>query len=93
MCAAALGKLGIRRVIFGCSNERFGGNGSILSIHTDRSISFNLFLFGLLKEFVFVFLSRFSGRGYQVCSGVKEEEAISLFQDFYSLENNKGKLQ
>lgn len=33
MCAAALAKLGIRHVYFGCSNDRFGGNGSILSVH------------------------------------------------------------
>jgi tRNA(Arg) A34 adenosine deaminase TadA len=36
MCAAAIGMLGIRRVFFGCSNDRFGGNGSILSVHSDR---------------------------------------------------------
>ena len=34
MCAAALSKLGIRKVYFGCHNERFGGNGSILSVHS-----------------------------------------------------------
>jgi len=33
MCAAALAKLGIRKVYFGCKNERFGGNGSVLSVH------------------------------------------------------------
>ena len=35
MCAAALSKLGIRKVFFGCHNDRFGGNGSILSVHMD----------------------------------------------------------
>jgi tRNA(Arg) A34 adenosine deaminase TadA len=35
MCAAALSKLGIRKVYFGCHNDRFGGNGSILSVHSD----------------------------------------------------------
>lgn len=33
MCAAALSQLGIKKVIFGCYNERFGGCGSILSLH------------------------------------------------------------
>lgn len=37
MCAAALSRLGIQRVVFGCFNERFGGNGSILSIHEDAT--------------------------------------------------------
>lgn len=35
MCAAALRFVGIPRVVFGCANERFGGCGSILNIHTD----------------------------------------------------------
>ncbi|RYY72815.1 nucleoside deaminase [archaeon] len=35
MCAAALAKLQIAKVFFGCHNDRFGGNGSILHIHTN----------------------------------------------------------
>lgn len=35
MCAAALRLVGTRHVIFGCSNDRFGGCGSVLSIHSD----------------------------------------------------------
>ncbi|BAO39700.1 tRNA-specific adenosine deaminase subunit TAD2 [Kluyveromyces marxianus] len=37
MCASALKQLGIKKVVFGCGNDRFGGNGSILSIHNDTS--------------------------------------------------------
>lgn len=33
MCAGALSLLKIRRVVFGCKNDRFGGCGSILSVH------------------------------------------------------------
>ena len=33
MCAAAIAKVGIKKVYFGCHNDRFGGNGSILPIH------------------------------------------------------------
>ena len=33
MCAGALGLMKIRRVVFGCKNERFGGCGSILNVH------------------------------------------------------------
>eukprot|EP01039_Chlorochromonas_danica_P006401 gene6401-7056_t len=39
MCAAALSLLGIRKVYFGCHNDRFGGNGSILSVHSDHSMA------------------------------------------------------
>lgn len=38
MCAAAIAKLKIKQVYFGCHNERFGGNGSILSVHSDSSM-------------------------------------------------------
>jgi len=38
MCAAALARLGIKKVHFGCYNDRFGGNGSILSVHLDNRV-------------------------------------------------------
>jgi tRNA-specific adenosine deaminase 2 len=33
MCAYALNLAGVPRVVFGCVNDKFGGNGSILSLH------------------------------------------------------------
>lgn len=36
MCSAALRYLGVPKAVFGCANERFGGCGSILNIHTDE---------------------------------------------------------
>lgn len=41
MCASALKQIGIRRVFFGCGNERFGGNGSVLRINKDCTTSQN----------------------------------------------------
>ncbi|KAL2002242.1 hypothetical protein VTN02DRAFT_358 [Thermoascus thermophilus] len=38
MCASALRQYQIRRVYFGCANERFGGTGSVLSLHSDPGI-------------------------------------------------------
>ena len=35
MCASALRQYGIRTVYYGCGNERFGGAGSVLSIHSE----------------------------------------------------------
>lgn len=37
MCASALKQIGIRKVYFGCGNERFGGNGSVLKVNTDST--------------------------------------------------------
>ena len=38
MCAAALRIIGIKKVIYGCANERFGGNGSVLNVHNDCNL-------------------------------------------------------
>lgn len=35
MCASALRQIGIRKVFYGCSNERFGGTGGVLSVHSE----------------------------------------------------------
>lgn len=35
MCASALKQIGIGKVVYGCGNDRFGGNGTVLSIHQD----------------------------------------------------------
>ncbi|PWY66403.1 cytidine and deoxycytidylate deaminase zinc-binding domain protein [Aspergillus heteromorphus CBS 117.55] len=38
MCASALRQYQIQTVYYGCGNDRFGGTGSILSLHSDSSI-------------------------------------------------------
>ncbi|KAI4943913.1 hypothetical protein J4E91_009060 [Alternaria rosae] len=38
MCASMLRQYGIRAVYFGCWNERFGGTGGVLNIHSDASV-------------------------------------------------------
>jgi len=37
MCASALRQVGLRKVYYGCGNDKFGGCGSALSIHTDKA--------------------------------------------------------
>ncbi|KAG7831834.1 hypothetical protein KL920_000169 [Ogataea angusta] len=37
MCASLLRQLEIQLVVFGCPNERFGGNGSIFTVNKDIS--------------------------------------------------------
>ncbi|CAM9793194.1 unnamed protein product [Phaeothamnion confervicola] len=39
MCAAALALVRIRHVYFGCSNDHFGGCGSILSVHAGSGLA------------------------------------------------------
>lgn len=38
MCASVLRQYRIRRVYYGCGNERFGGTGSVLAIHSDPGV-------------------------------------------------------
>ncbi|ODV58676.1 tRNA(adenine34) deaminase, partial [Ascoidea rubescens DSM 1968] len=63
MCASALRQLGLRRVIFGCTNDRFGGNGSILSINTDSHSNPHLPIYqsypGIGKEEAIILLRKF----------------------------------
>lgn len=33
MCAAAIGIMKIRKVYYGCGNDKFGGCGSVFSVH------------------------------------------------------------
>jgi tRNA-specific adenosine deaminase 2 len=71
MCAAALATVGIKRVVFGCRNDRFGGCGSLLHLHTKE------------KEEKHVRTSQ----GYGITKGVLEQEAITLLRSFYDREN------
>ena len=32
MCAAALARAGVRRIVFGCANEKFGGCGTVMDV-------------------------------------------------------------
>jgi tRNA-specific adenosine deaminase 2 len=38
MCARLLRHMRVRHVYFGCKNERFGGCGSVLDVHSDASL-------------------------------------------------------
>ncbi|GFQ04645.1 tRNA-specific adenosine deaminase 2 [Phtheirospermum japonicum] len=39
MCASALSIIGIKEVYYGCGNDKFGGCGSILSLHKSGGVS------------------------------------------------------
>lgn len=106
MCAAALSKLGIRKVYFGCHNERFGGNGSILSVHIDAYKSSDAPKIGLREESLcdtenstvtstelqeeYAAVEHNFYHNYDVEAGLLKVEAIELFQDFYTSENRRA---
>ncbi|KAL3911409.1 MAG: hypothetical protein SGILL_007293 [Bacillariaceae sp.] len=72
MCAAALATVGIKRVVFGCRNDRFGGCGSLLHLHMPEDDNMT---------------SVGGSTGYDISSGILEKEAITLLQSFYDREN------
>ncbi|CAO2812928.1 unnamed protein product [Amaranthus hypochondriacus] len=71
MCAAALSFIGVKEVYYGCPNDKFGGCGSILSLHSTVSEHFNLA----------------EVKGFKCTGGIMASEAVSLFQTFYERGN------
>jgi tRNA-specific adenosine deaminase 2 len=68
MCAAALARVGISKVYFGCHNDKFGGTGSIMSLHQPDAplpsfASTYTCYSGLLKEEAINLLRRFYEMG------------------------------
>lgn len=82
MCSAALAQVGIGRVVFGCRNDRFGGCGSILSLH-ESSIDPEQPPQGDQT----IHQERPITTGYPIVEGVLKEEAIALLRSFYDREN------
>lgn len=77
MCASALKQLGIKRVVFGCANERFGGNSTVLAINRDSS---TLSPPKLEKQC----------NSYEAIPGVLRREAIMLLRYFYVRSNERA---
>lgn len=75
MCAGALSLLGFQEVVYGCANDKFGGNGSILSVHASGCGGCG---------------SGPAGRSYPSRGGLLAERAVFLLQRFYSAGNPNG---
>lgn len=93
MCASALKQLGIKKIYFGCPNERFGGNGTVFSINTDKStIGYNC-----NNEMATKLNDKVTHEEMVVCNnkevnqpsipGLYRKEAIMLLRYFYHKEN------
>ncbi|WVZ56761.1 hypothetical protein U9M48_007247 [Paspalum notatum var. saurae] len=72
--------LGIREVYFGCANDKFGGCGSVMSLHKGSTSSSDD-------------LSRCQAskpKGFKCTGGIMAEEAVALFRCFYEQGNPNG---
>lgn len=87
MCAAALSLLGLQKVYYGCSNDRFGGCGSVLSVHNSGCGTCASFPFSSRMRQK-VFLAKPSlPRGLRCMGGILAEKAVELFRTFYEQGN------
>lgn len=80
MCAAALSLLGVEKVVYGCGNERFGGNGSILKIHQTGCGSCTGDAGGQC------------GGIYRTSGGLFVEQAVNFLKEFYAVGNPNAPL-
>ena len=76
MCTWALVEVGVKRVVFGCHNDRFGGCGSVLNIPEMKS-----YVDGTTGREINIFTCE---------SGFKKKEAVDLFKIFYSRSNSSA---
>ncbi|CAM8912806.1 unnamed protein product [Rhodiola kirilowii] len=74
MCAGALSFLGFKEVYYGCGNDKFGGCGSVLSLHSGSQ---------LIESSSEASLKR----GFKCTGGIMASEAVSLFRSFYEQGN------
>lgn len=71
MCAGALSFLGLKQVYYGCGNDKFGGCGSVLSLHLSSSDC----------------LTAGGRKGFSCKGGIMADEAVSLLRTFYEQGN------
>lgn len=75
MCAAALSISGVRSVLFGCSNHKFGGCGSVLPVHETGCISCGRISDEPSSDAIGAYMH---ARG-----GLFEASAVALLREFY----------
>ncbi|OJD13406.1 hypothetical protein AJ78_06140 [Emergomyces pasteurianus Ep9510] len=83
MCASALRQYQIRHVYFGCANERFGGTGGVLNLHSDPGIDPPYPLTGgLFRKEAIMLLRRFYVQENERAPNPKPKKDRELKEDF-----------
>lgn len=78
MCGYALNLMKIKKAYFGCWNERFGGNGSILDTQSMAPNHYQTIGIGIFKDI--------NKQNFSI-GGLKEDEAKNLLKRFYEKGN------
>ena len=74
MCASALKIVNVKKVFYGCSNTKFGGNGSVYSLNLSQALGFPDLCFSSSYPSIKV-------------GGEYEQSAIKLLKTFYESGN------
>ena len=90
MCAAALSRIGIRRVVFGCGNSKFGGCGTVLSV-LPAPLSDGVPPGLTTAQKSDVTRPAHGSAALIIKGGVLAHEAISLLRRFYAAGNTRSK--
>lgn len=75
MCAYAISLINIKEVYYGCDNEKFGGNGSILSLHKGPGQKYQTYG-GYLKDEAIEVLRKFYSRGNEKAPDNKRQRKL-----------------
>ena len=75
MCAYALSLIHIKEVYYGCDNEKFGGNGSILSLNKGPGHKYQTYG-GYLKDEAIEVLRKFYSRGNEKAPDNKRQRKL-----------------
>ncbi len=76
MCADALAKAGVRHVVYGCPNDKFGGCGTVARVFPGSSSG--------------AATAGGEGASCTVRSGVRASEAVALLKQFYARSNDRA---
>ena len=87
MCAGALSLLGFRSVTFGCGNDKFGGNGSILAVHETGCHPCGV---AAAAGHASIDACTNPSSTYRSWGGLFADRAVALLQDFYIRGNPKA---
>jgi hypothetical protein len=94
MCSAALRQVGIKKVYYGCANDRFGGCGGVLAIHNEYvppPFSFEKTGVILTTDHCYSTSPKLVySEALEAYGGYRREEAIMLLRRFYMTENVHG---
>ena len=85
MCGAALRQLGVKAVYYGCSNDRFGGHGSIFDFHSVPYGDFPSYPVypGIFRAQAILLLRMFYVRGKQPCTCTEKRRPIAYSRHMF----------